>query len=181
MRILHWLLVLWFAGTALAVSSPDDELISQIRLPPGFVIQKFAEVPSARALALSPTGTTLYVSTRLDPGNVYAIPLNGCLANSTVCAVASPPIVVVQSLSLPSGIDLLGADLFVAALDRVLRFRNLALNLTASVVPENVTAPGALPNRNNHALRYARFGPDGKLYVSIGSPCNVPPLDGTSE
>jgi hypothetical protein len=47
------------------MSSIVDASLDDIRLPPGFVIEEYADVPNARALALGDKGT-LFVSNRKD-------------------------------------------------------------------------------------------------------------------
>ena len=39
--------------------------------------------------------------------------------------------------------------------------------------PEPVTVYDKLPTERHHGWRYMAFGPDGKLYIGVGAPCNT--------
>ena len=72
---------------------------------------------------------------------------------------------------MPSGLALLGDDLYVAALDRVLRYPDIEATFRQSPNPEIVT--DALPDKYHHGWKYLSVGPQGYLYVPVGAPCNV--------
>ncbi|MCX7892281.1 MAG: PQQ-dependent sugar dehydrogenase, partial [Burkholderiales bacterium] len=55
--------------------------------------------------------------------------------------------------------------------DKVLRFDGIAKN--PGVAPVDMTAAFQLPKEQHHNWKYIRFGPDGKLYVPFGAPCNI--------
>ena len=76
----------------------------------------------------------------------------------------SPEVVTFATgLTMPSGLALLGDDLYVAALDRVLRYREIETSFRQSPKPEIVT--DALPDKYHHGWKYLSVGPDGYLYV----------------
>jgi glucose/arabinose dehydrogenase len=54
---------------------------------------------------------------------------------------------------------------------RILRYDDIENTLDAP--PQPVVVYDGLPGRRNHTWKYLGFGPDGKLYVPIGAPCNV--------
>ena len=131
-------------------------------IAPGFSMSVYTdEVPNARQMAETASGI-LFVGTR-RAGRVYAV----------VPAADGPPEVVTfaKGLTMPSGLALLGADLYVAALDRVLRYVDIEATFRESPVPEIVT--DALPDKYHHGWKYLSVGPDGYLYVPVGAPCNV--------
>ena len=141
--------------------------LSRLRLPEGFSIRILsAEAPDARQMALSADGT-LFVGTRRQ-GDVYAIPN---------ALTAQPPkvLTLASGLKLPNGVALDGADLFVAEVNRVLRFRNIQAWVDAGgqsqALYEVVT--DQLPDKTHHGWKYIKFGPDGQLYVPVGAPCNI--------
>ncbi|MXW50633.1 MAG: sorbosone dehydrogenase family protein [Gammaproteobacteria bacterium] len=141
--------------------------LSRLRLPEGFSIRILsAEAPDARQMALSADGT-LFVGTRRH-GDVYAIPN---------ALTAQPPkvLTLASGLKLPNGVALDGADLFVAEVNRVLRFRNIQAWVDAGgqsqALYEVVT--DQLPDKTHHGWKYIKFGPDGQLYVPVGAPCNI--------
>ncbi len=143
---------LLFALPALAL---DD-----IELPPGFSIEEVAEIPNARSLALGDNGT-VYVSTRRGQ-SVYAAVPDG--DKFRVVEIDS-------GLTTPNGIAFYDGDLYVAEVERVLRYNDIADNLQSDPEPEVLDI--SLPGERHHGWRYIGFGPDGWLFVSIGVPCNV--------
>ncbi len=134
-----------------------------LRLPPGFRADILIEnVPNARSMALGPGGT-LFVGTR-SGGKVYAV-RDALRGAPTVETFAS-------GLSMPNGVALHDGALYVAEQKRILRYPGAEARGTAPPAPEVVD--GALPYKGPlHAWKYLAFGPDGKLYVPVGAPCNV--------
>lgn len=144
-------------GVALAEFDAD-----RINLPPGFAIEVFAEVPQARSLAAGPGGI-VFVSTRRGRSVYAMVPVPGS-ATRRVIELA-------DDLSTPNGIAYFDGDLYVAEIDRVLRYRDIDRQLDNPPAPE--VLPIDLPSERHHGWRYIAFGPDNKLYISIGAPCNV--------
>ena len=62
-------------------------------------------------------------------------------------------------------------DLYVAEISRVLRFDDIDSRLEDP--PEPVTVTDEYPEDRHHGWKFIDFGPDGKLYVPVGAPCNV--------
>lgn len=144
---------------------PARELpLHLLRLPPGFSIQLFhADVPGARSLAVAGDGT-VFVSTR-GQGKVYA--LRDINQNGT----AEQRFIVAEGLDTPNGIALDGKDLYVAETSRIIKFSAILDRLADPPAAEVLR--DELPEESHHGWRYLRLGPDGKLYVAIGAPCNV--------
>lgn len=139
--------------------------LDQLRLPPGFKISLFAEgVDNARSLALAPDGT-VYVGTRGGGGNVYALP------DRDHDQRADEVVTIASGLNVPNGVDVHAGALYVAENNRILRFADIAKRLRDKPQPEVMY--DKLPQEGHHGWRYARFGPDGKLYVAVGAPCNI--------
>ena len=139
-------------------------MISAIKLPPGFKIDIFADqVTGARSMALSPSGI-LFVGTR-DTGRVYAV------IDQDKDFKADRIIIIAQGLNMPNGVALRNGDLYVAEVRRILRFRQIESHLDKGVTPEVVY--DHYPSDRHHGWKFIRFGPDGKLYVPVGAPCNV--------
>jgi glucose/arabinose dehydrogenase len=146
-----------FRGYLTAVLPGAAADVADLKVPPGFAISVFAaDVPNARQMALGPDGI-VFVGSRAA-GKVYAI------ANGKVHVLAS-------DLQMPSGIAWRDGSLYVAAVSRVLRFRDVAKRLTQPPPPEVVSS--AFPTDGHHGWKFIAFGPDGKLYVPVGAPCNV--------
>ena len=140
----------------IAMAALDD-----VRLPPGFVIEHYADVPNARSLVLGERGT-VFVSNRRGR-SVYAI--------TTGEAGERRTIELLKGMDTPNGIAIHDGDLYVAEIDRVFRYADIEDHLEQA--PEAELLDIDLPSESSHGWRYIGFGPDGKLYISIGAPCNV--------
>lgn len=160
MKPVAWLFIV-LALTAAPAASARELDLDDIDLPKGFVIEKYADVPSARSLALGDNGI-VFVSTR-QASSVYAILPRGD---------ANPQVIeIIKGLNTPNGIAYYRGDLFVAEIGRIYRYRNVEKYLDGVATLEPVDVQ--LPNERYHGWRYLGIGPDQKLYVSIGAPCNV--------
>jgi glucose/arabinose dehydrogenase len=143
--------------------TPAGEIpVSKLKLPRGFKAEVWATgMPGARAMTASEDGKKLYLGTRVI-GRVYEVTDEG--GKRTVR-------VLVDKLTQPSGVAMNKGNLYVFAIDKVLRFDNVASN--ASVQPVDMTKAFDLPPEQHHNWKYIAFGPDGKLYVPFGAPCNI--------
>ena len=113
-----------------------------------------ARVPAAREMAVC--GDMLFVGTK--GSSVYAVPLSGGGARR-----------VASGFSAANGVACSGGRLFVASRDSVTVFdigRGGDLSGRRDIRRD-------LPNSEGHNLRYIAVGPDSRLYVSLGSPCNI--------
>ncbi|MDH3748340.1 MAG: PQQ-dependent sugar dehydrogenase [Gammaproteobacteria bacterium] len=135
--------------------------LDDINLPPGFSIEVYAEVPNARSMALGPNGIVFVSNRRAD--SVYAV-VPGPGGRNRVVEIT-------DDLSTPNGIAYKDGDLYVAEISRVLVYRNIDSRINNPPEPEVLDIE--LPSKSHHGWRYIAFGPDGKLYISIGAPCNI--------
>ena len=139
-------------------------LANTVQMPPGFQIQIYADgVAGARSMALSPSGV-LFVGTR-QGGRVYAV------LDEDNDRTADSIVTVAEGLNMPNGVALWNGDLYVAEVHRILRFAQIESRLAKPVEPEVVY--DQLPGDRHHGWKFIRFGPDGRLYVPIGAPCNI--------
>ncbi len=134
--------------------------LEDIELPAGFQIEEYASVPNARSLALGDEGT-VFVSTRKGR-SVYAVVADG---------EGTQTIELLSGLNSPNGIAFFEGDLYVAEIERVTRYADIESRLND--MPEAEVLNIELPSEKHHGWRYIGFGPDGKLYISIGAPCNI--------
>jgi glucose/arabinose dehydrogenase len=138
--------------------------LNKIKLPPGFEISLYAEnIEGARSLCLSPKGT-LFVGTR-GQGRVYAV------LDTNRDYKADKIITIASGLNMPNGVAFHEGSLYVAEVNRVLRFDNIESRL--SNPPKPVVVNDSFPDDQHHGWKFIRFGPDGLLYVPVGAPCNI--------
>ncbi|MEP7320323.1 MAG: PQQ-dependent sugar dehydrogenase [Saprospiraceae bacterium] len=156
------LIYLFITLGAFYSSTPPVDL-SKITLPPGFKIEIYAEdVKNARSMVLSASGT-LFVGTRED--KVYAIKdLNGDFKADKIYTIA-------KGLNSPNGVALKDGDLYIGEINRITKITNIESKLDNPGTPEVVY--DKYPAESHHGWKYIAFGPDGKLYVPVGAPCNI--------
>jgi len=135
-----------------------------LNLPEGFRIGTYAEnVEGARSMAMGDKGT-LFVGTR-NENKVYALQdLDGDLKAEKIFEIAS-------DLEQPNGVAFRDGSLYVAAVSKLLRYDNIEDNLANPPEPEVIYDD--YPTEFHHGWKYIAFGPDGKLYVPVGAPCNI--------
>ena len=162
--LLLWgcLLALTGAGAVAQTSLP----LEQIKLPAGFSIALWARVDNARQMALGRTdanGGTLFVGS-MRAGRVHALRFDAAYR-------AQAPVVVASNLQMPVGVAYRDGSLYVSAVSRILRFDDIERRLDNPPPPALVT--DRLPGETHHGWKFIAFGPDGKLYVPVGAPCNI--------
>jgi glucose/arabinose dehydrogenase len=152
------------ASTDRGAAKDHDLPIEKLKLPPGFQVDVYAaNVKNARSMVLSPNGT-LFVGTRKE-GSVYAIP------NTDRNAWGDRVIEIASGLEMPNGVALHAGALYVAEVSRVLRFDEIEKRLDDP--PKPVELPTRFPTDEHHGWKFIAIGPDEKLYVPVGAPCNI--------
>jgi glucose/arabinose dehydrogenase len=148
--------------------------LAKIKLPQGFHIDLYALVPDARHLAVGPQGVVTFVGTRKH--RVYAVTDR---AKSGVAEEVKPFASTID-LVIPNG-PCFSRDgfLFIVEQNRVLMYPAAEFFYESpDVVAVPIVPQGALIPKEeesyNHTARVCRVGPDGKLYISLGQPFNVP-------
>jgi len=114
-------------------------------------------------MALSPHGT-LFVGTR-TAGNVYAI------VDRNQDNTADEVITLARGLNMPNGVAFRDGALYVATVNRILRFDDIESHLDNP--PQPVVVNDSFPRDRGHSWKFIRFGSDGMLYVPVGAPCNI--------
>jgi len=157
-------------GLALALisltGSAADLPLERIKLPPGFAIELWARVDNARQMTLGrhdSHGGTLFVGS-MQAGKVHAVSFGADLKAQAVKLLAS-------GLRLPVGVAYREGSLYVSAVNRILRYDDIERRLENP--PAAVLLTDKLPGETHHGWKFIAFGPDGKLYVPVGAPCNI--------
>ena len=144
-------------------NSQTDSDLYFLNIPDQYSMQVYADdVENARQLALSENGT-LFIGTRQK--SVYAVrDTDGDLR-------ADEKFTIVSGLNMPNGVALKNGDLYVAEVSRILKFKDVEENLSDNMDFEVVYDD--YPTDRHHGWKFIDFGPDGKLYVPVGAPCNI--------
>lgn len=144
--------------------SASDLFLAQIRLPDNFKIELYADqVVNARSMCVSPAGT-VFVGTR-SAGKVYALQdLDGDNKADTTFTILSDG-------TLPNGVAFKDGDLYVADVNRLVKFENIETKLDDPGAPTLLF--DGYPTIKHHGAKFIDFGPDGKLYIPVGAPCNI--------
>ncbi len=137
--------------------------LEKIKLPAGFKIAVYAEVDNARSMVITPKGT-IFVGNR-EGDKVYAI------VDKDGDFKAEEVIVIASGLNMPCGVAFRDGSLYVAEVNRILRYDNIEANLKTP--PQAVVVSDKFPSDKHHGWKFITFGPDGKLYVPVGAPCNI--------
>src|SRR4030095_10581795 len=127
----------------------------------GFVVELWASgMPGVRMMTRGPQGK-IYAGTR-GIGRVYEVTDRGG-ARGAGC--------LIDNLTQPNGLVFKDNSLYVMAIDKFLRFDGVESN--PNVQPVDITAAFNLPPKPHHNWKFLAAGPDGKLYVPFGAPCNI--------
>jgi glucose/arabinose dehydrogenase len=152
--------------TVKAASAPD---LSGFKLPKGFSISVYAsDVTTARSMVVSDSGI-VYVGSR-KAGKVYALVPRADKQQADVVTIA-------EGLENPIGVTLLNGALYVGEISRVIRFDNIDKRYAQK--PSYEVVKVSLPNDKWHGEKIMKAGPDGKLYIPVGAPCNVCDVEDT--
>ncbi|WP_138465057.1 sorbosone dehydrogenase family protein [Poseidonocella sp. HB161398] len=148
--------------------------LERINLPDGFKIELYAVVPDARHMAVGPQGIVTFVGTRKD--KVWAVTDR----NKDRVADEVKDFAPSLQFSIPNG-PCVSDDgfLYIAEQNRVLVFPAAEFFYESpDVAAFNVVKKGELipveEESFNHTARVCKIGPDGKIYISLGQPFNVP-------
>lgn len=160
---LFWILCLGVLGQPQRVLATAELPLHLIKLPPGFHISLYARLADARSLQMTPQGV-LFVGSRRAGRVTALLDRDGDGRAETRYPVAS-------DLDMPNGIAWRDGDLYVAETHRILRYPDILASLPR--IPAAQVVYDKLPRETHHGWRYLKTGPDGKLYLAIGAPCNI--------
>ncbi len=144
----------------------DGLPLDKIQLPDGFQIEVFADqVLNARSICRSPSGVIYVGSRRVGKGQVYAV------VDHDKDNKADEVIILAKGLHMPTGVAFRDGDLYVAEVSRVIKFPDIEKDLHHP--PKYEVVNDTFPNKEHHGWKFIRFGPDNRLYVPVGAPCNI--------
>ncbi|WP_424179031.1 PQQ-dependent sugar dehydrogenase [Yoonia sp. TsM2_T14_4] len=160
-----------------ATAASLNEIVPFVNVPDGFEASLYAVVPDARSMAVAPQGTVVFVGTRKD--KVWSV------VDRDRDRVADQVMDFAPSIAfdIPNG-PCFSPDgfLYIAERNRVLQFPAAEFFFEGpDVAVSTVVAQGELipveEESFNHTARVCRVGPDGMLYISLGQPHNVQPVE----
>ena len=138
--------------------------LDKISLPNGFSINIFADnIVGARSLVVGNNGV-VFVSSP-STGKIMA------LQDKDSDGISEKRWLVASKLNFPNGLAFFEGSLYVGEIDRVIRIHSAEDNLGSKPIVSTVIS--GLPKHRHHGYRYIGIGPDKKLYIGIGAPCNV--------
>lgn len=136
--------------------------LDALKLPAGYEIAVWAEVDGARSLAVGDG----FVIVGSMGKQVSVVPFD---ASSYA---ASQPFVLADNLKVPNGVALVGGVLHIAEQHRVVRWGDAPFDIANPAQTPLQVGPN-LPDKAWHGWRSIAEGPDGRVYVTLGSPCNI--------
>lgn len=158
------LLLLFNSSVCVPPVHDNDPELTNISLPEGFIIETYADgVTNARAMCWGDKGT-LFVGTR-DESIVHA------LRDTDGDGKPDARYTVASGLNMPVGVAFKNGDLYVSAVDRIVKLTGIEDRLADPPPPVVVT--DRFPDKEHHGWKFIAFGPDGDLYVPVGAPCNI--------
>ena len=138
--------------------------LESIVLPEGFDIDIYADnVSNARGMSQSPDGT-IFVGSRGE-GAIYA------LQDYDNDMHADTMFTIDTDLNMPVGVAFKDGDLYVSAVSQILKYEKVLERLGKENKP--IVIYDKYPTETHHGWKYIAFGPDGKLYIPVGAPCNI--------
>ena len=162
--LVPFFLIFFVASSCHSTGGSSGIKLNQLHLPDDFHINIYARnLPDARSMALS-SGGVLFVGTR-KAGKVFAV------LDRNQDGIGDETIVFAAGLNMPNGVAVQNGSLYVAEINRILRYDQVERRLHEK--PDAVVVNDSFPRDRHHGWKYIMFGPDGILYVPIGAPCNV--------
>lgn len=148
----------------LVKAQKPEAFVNELTVPYGFNIELFAsDIAGARSLVGGPKGV-VFVGSR-GAGKVYAV------VDENGDGKADRTYTLAEGLNQPNGVAYRNGDLFIAEISKVSVMRDIDAQLENP--PKMETVRDDLPTEKHHGARYIAFGPDDRLYIPVGAPCNI--------
>jgi len=144
------------------IASKEDELpTAKLKLPKGFKIEVFASgMADARSLRVGDKGT-VFVSNRLQDKVWAVVEKDGKRVTK----------VIAKGLDRPNGLAFKDGTLYIAEGTKISKLEKIEDNLDNPPAPTVIYSD--LPNHQSHGWKFIAIGPDNKLYIPVGAPCNI--------
>ncbi|HEX2229186.1 MAG TPA: PQQ-dependent sugar dehydrogenase [Candidatus Binatia bacterium] len=142
--------------------TPADKLpVAQLKLPKGFKIDVYASgIANARSLRLGDKGTVFVSNRQLD--KVYAVTERNGKRDTKVIA---------SGLDRPNGLAFLNGTLYIGEGTKISKLERIEDQIDRP--PQLAVIYDDLPNHQSHGWKFIAVGPDRKLYINVGAPCNI--------
>ncbi|MGZ8499481.1 MAG: PQQ-dependent sugar dehydrogenase [Candidatus Binatia bacterium] len=149
-------------------ATPAEKLqIGQLKMPRGFKLEVYISgIANARSLRIGDKGTVFVSNRQLD--KVYAVVERSGKREAKV--IASGP-------DRPNGLAFHNGTLYIGEGTKISKLERIEDNLDNPGKP--VVIYSDLPNHQSHGWKFIAIGPDNKLYINVGAPCNIcePPAE----
>lgn len=156
-----------FGLGAVAARADLEGVAGVLDVPPGFRVNVFADnLPRARQIAIGDFGW-IFVGSR--GGDVFAV------RDDDGDGAADSRRIIAAGLNRPHGVAYYGGDLYIGEIHRVTVVRDILRNPDAPLAMAGNfgVVVSDLPTSGHHGLRHLGVGPDERLYVALGVPCNI--------
>tara|TARA_B100001093_G_scaffold104303_1_gene96462 strand:+ start:370 stop:1515 length:1146 start_codon:yes stop_codon:yes gene_type:complete len=143
------------------ITANSSVIINNLKAEPGFSIEIFIDdIDSPRQIAESDAGN-IFVGSRKG-GKIISIDID---KNVRILA---------EGLSNSTGVTFHEGDLYFSEVNSIWKIPNIDEALSSSEqIPKKVLVTDNLPSDTWHGWKWIDFGPDNKLYVPVGAPCNI--------
>ncbi len=152
-----------------ATAADFSGVLNKIKLPPGFKISIFGEMPKPRQIEVGKPNGVVFIGSR--HGHIYS------MVDSNRDGVADEISERVNGLNVPNGVAMQDSILYVGLQDKIVNWPIPAEFDSALPLQPLLPVYEGLKNEFLHGWRYIGFGPDRKLYVALGAPCNICDLE----
>ena len=162
----------FFLSDISSKNSDIDTFLEKIVLPDGFKIEIYAsDVENARSMTVSPSGTIFVGNRKSD--NVFAL-----IDENKDGKVDKKYLITDKLKNMPNGVAFHEGDLYVAEVNKIWVFKDIENKLELidqnGFYPEDpILITDDFPSDKHHGWKYIAIGPDNKLYVPVGAPCNI--------
>jgi glucose/arabinose dehydrogenase len=142
-------------------ASEDPLPIKELKLPQGFKVETYISgIADARSLRIGDKGTVFVGNRQQD--KVYAVIERGGKREA---------IVIASALDRPNGLAFKDGTLYVAEGTKISKLENIEDKLDNP--PKPVAIYSDFPDHRTHGWKFLGLGPDNKLYVNVGAPCDI--------